>query len=640
MKYFNVAVPIDKFCLFTYKSKEEKKLKKGSVVKIPFRNKILEGVIIEEGKYFKGAKEIGDKIFDLPEDLFELCLWVSRYYVCPIGLVFSFCLPPMMKKIKAFKEYAKKDSTIKLNSSQNKAYKKILKTIEKERFETFLLFGVTGSGKTEIYLKGIEQTIAKGKSALYLTPEISMIPQIMERIRDRFGTGESYNYKSSGGMRYSYWINALNGSLKIGVGSRMSVFSPFRNLGLIIVDEEHSDSYRQDDLKPRFSGRDVAVMRGKIGNFPVILGSATPSVESFYNAETGKYTLLELPKRVKGMDLPKVTVVNPKGKLFSEMMEKEITNTLNKENPSRVILFLNRRGYAPYGKCYNCGWVARCRNCDISLTLHKKSNTLICHHCGFRIKKIETCPVCGKSVSYLGWGTQKIEEEIEKKYAGYSIKRMDTDSITGRHTHEEIYRKLKKGEIKILLGTQMVTKGLDLPDVGFVGVFSADTNLNFPDFRASEKTFQLLSQVAGRAGRGEPGKVLIQSSNPNHYAIKSASEHDYRLFYKEEIKFRKSAAYPPFTKLARIIVKSKESDIAEKTSIKLKNAIEKMPESKRIIILGPVICPIGRIEKYFRYHLLLKSKTPSILQHILKRIYEEKTSGIKISLEIDPVNML
>jgi len=640
MKYFNVAVPIDKSCLFTYRKKEDLKLQKGSVVLIPFRNKILEGVVIEEGKYFKGAKEIQEKILDLPEDLFKLCQWISRYYVCPIGLVFSFCLPPIMKKIKTFKEYPKKESTIKLNSFQNKAYRRIMEAIKEKRFETFLLFGVTGSGKTEIYLHLMEHIIDKGKSVLYLTPEISMIPQVIERIRDRFGSGESYNYKSSRGMRYSYWLNALNGNLKIGVGSRMSVFSPFRNLGLIIVDEEHSDSYRQDDLKPRFSGRDVAVMRGKIGNFPVILGSATPSIESFYNSETGKYKLLELPKRVKGMDLPEVKIVNPKGELFSEVMEKEIKDTLNREKPSRVILFLNRRGYAPYGKCYNCGWVARCRDCDISLTLHKKSNTLICHHCGYRSDRIENCPSCGKEIFYLGWGTQRIEEEIEKKCTGYSIKRMDTDSTTGRHTHEEIYSKLKKGEIQILLGTQMVTKGLDLPDIGFVGVVSADTALDFPDFRATEKTFQLLSQVAGRAGRGEKGKVLIQSSNPEHYAIKSASAHNYRDFYSEEIKFRESANYPPFTKLARIIIKSKEMKKAENASVKLKKTIESMAEAKRITVLGPVVCPIGKIEKYFRFHMLLKSKTGSPLQDILMKLYTKKTPGVKISLEIDPVNML
>jgi primosomal protein N' (replication factor Y) len=640
MKYFNVAVPIDKFSLFTYKGKEDLGLQKGSVVRIPFRNKILVGVVAEEGKYFKGAKEIQEKIMDLPPDLFKLCQWVSRYYICPPGLVFSFCLPPIMKKVKTFNKYPKKASAIKLNPLQNKAYKKILKAIKEERFETFLLFGVTGSGKTEIYLQLTEQVLSKGKSVLYLTPEISMIPQTLERIRDRFGMGETYNYKSSRGMRYSYWINALSGNLEIGVGSRMSVFSPFKNLGLIIVDEEHSDSYRQEDLKPRFSGRDVAVMRGKIGDFPVILGSATPSVESFYNSKTGKYKLLELPKRVKGMDLPEVKIADPEGKLFSEVMEKEIEDTLNRKKPSRVILFLNRRGYAPYGKCYNCGWVARCSDCDISLTLHKRTNTLICHHCGYRIDRIEKCPVCGKEIFFLGWGTERIEEEIEKKCRGFNIRRMDTDSTSGRHTHEEIYSKLKKGEIQILLGTQMVTKGLDLPDIGFVGVISADTALNFPDFRATEKTFQLLSQVAGRAGRGEKGKVLIQSSNPKHYAIKSASAHSYTDFYNEEIKFRESANYPPFTKLARIIIRSKETKKAEEVAAKLKKTIEGMAEAKRITILGPVVCPIGKIEKHFRFHILLKSKNSSTLQNILKKLYTKKFPGVKISLEIDPINML
>jgi primosomal protein N' (replication factor Y) len=640
MKYFNVAAPIDKFSFFTYKAKEDLGLKEGSVVRIPFRNKNLVGVVVEKGKYFKGAKEIREKILDLPPDLFKLCQWISRYYVCPLGIVFSFCLPPITKKIKRLREYPKKESKIKLNPSQNRAYEKIKRAIDEERFETFLLFGVTGSGKTEIYLQLMERVLKKGKSILYLTPEISIIPQVIERIRDRFGRGESYHYKTSKGIRYSYWINALNGNLKIGVGSRMSVFSPFADLGLIIVDEEHSDSYRQEDPKPRFSARDVAVMRGKIGDFPVILGSATPSIESFYNAERGKYKLLELPERVKGIDLPRVKIVNPKGDLFSEDMENEITSTLKGENPSRVILFLNRRGYAPYGKCYNCGWVARCRDCDISLTFHKASNTLICHHCGGRQKKLEICPDCGKEIFYFGWGTEKIEEEIEKKYKEYKIKRMDTDTITGRHTHEEIYGKLKKGEIQILLGTQMITKGLDFPDIGFVGVISADTALDFPDFRATEKTFQLLSQVAGRAGRGVKGNVLIQSGNPKHYAIKSASEHNYPDFYKEEIKFRKSANYPPFTKLARIIVRSKEIQKAENAAIKLKEGIDGMKEIKKATILGPAVCPIGKIEKYFRFHILLKSKTDYFLQNILRQIYNKEIPGVKISLEIDPVNML
>ena len=639
MKYYQVAVPIDKFCLFTYKGKENLNLKEGSVVRVPLRNKIIEGVVTGEGKYFKGAKEIHEKFFDLPKDLFKLCEWISKYYVCPPGIVFSFCLPPIMKKVKLFGEYPKKKSLLKLNKFQKNAYKIIKETIDNEKFRTFLLFGVTGSGKTEIYLRLMEDILNEDKSVLYLTPEISMIPQIIERIRDRFGVGELYHYKLSKGMRYSYWVNALKGNLKIGVGSRMSIFSPFKNLGLIIVDEEHSDSYRQDEIKPRFSGRDVAVMRGKMGNFPVIIGSATPSVESFYNSEKGKYKLLTLPERVKGLDLPKVQVINSRGELFSEEMEKEIENTLEGKN-SRVILFLNRRGYAPCLRCYNCGWTARCKDCDISLTFHKKANILICHHCGNKQTKSEYCPDCGKEIYYLGWGTEKIEEEIEKKYKDFIVKRMDTDSTSRRHSHEKIYKELKKGEIQILLGTQMVTKGLDFPDIGFVGVISADTSLNFPDFRAAEKTFQLLSQVAGRAGRGKEGKVLIQSSNPKHYAIESASEHKYMDFYKEEIKFRKEANYPPFTRLARIVIKAKDFKKAEQTAAKIKNLTVQMNKEKTVTILGPVICPIGKIEKYYRFHILLKSKKVHILNNILRKLYEKKFKSVKISLEIDPINML
>lgn len=640
MKYFEVAVPIDKFCLFTYKGKEELKLKEGSVVRVPFRDKTLTGVVVKKGKHFKGAKEIRKKMLEIPEDLFELCQWVSKYYVCPLGIVFSFCLPPIMKRTKKIKTHPKKESKIELNSSQKKAYNRIRKVIDKEIFETFLLFGVTGSGKTEIYLRLMKPVIEKGKSVLYLTPEISIIPQVIERIRNRFRKAEAYHYKLSKGLRYSYWMHSLNGKLKIGVGSRMSIFSPLKNLGLIIVDEEHSNSYRQDNPKPRFSARDLAVMRGKMGNFPVILGSATPSIESFHNAKNGKYTLLELPERVKGIKLPEIKVVNPKEKLFSETMEKEIEKTLKQKDASRVILFLNRRGYAPYCKCYNCGWTARCPNCDISLTFHKASNTLICHHCGYQREKPENCPKCGKKIFYLGCGTEKVEEEIEKKYGDHKIKRMDTDSTSGRHTHEEIYSKLKNGEIQILLGTQMVTKGLDFPDIGFVGVLSADTALNLPDFRATETTFQLLSQVAGRAGRGGKGKVLIQTSNPNHYAIKNTLEHNFKGFYNEEIEYRKSAHYPPFAKLARIVIRSKKKEKAKEASDKLKERIEKMIETKGATILGPVPCPLGKIEKYFRYHILLKSNKGYALQRILRKLYDKKITGVKFSYEIDPFNML
>jgi len=640
MRYYDIAVPIDKFRNFTYKAREEMDLRKGSVVCVPFQTKTLVGVVMGVAKSYTNAKEVKEKIMDLPLNLYRLALWVSSYYLCPPGIVFSFILPPFKKKVHKIEEYQVSTKFLKLNKFQEKAYNSTKKAIDMSYHKTFLLFGVTGSGKTEVYFRVMDDVLMKGKSILYLVPEISVIPQVLERVRERFGMGEEYHYKLSKGKKYSYWMNAFEGKLKIGIGSRMSIFSPFSDLGLIIVDEEHSDSYKQEEPKPRFSARDVAVMRGAIEGIPVILGSATPSIESFYNAKKGKYVFLELPKRVKGQAMPEVLIVDPGRNIFSKEMDKAIKETVNQKDMPRVILFLNRRGYAPYGKCYSCGWSARCLNCDISLTYHKATNTLICHHCGYKMDKVINCPRCGKEVAYFGWGTQRIEEEIKAKYRDYKVQRMDTDSISRRHDHERIYNGLKRGEIQILLGTQMVTKGLDLPDIGLVGVIQADTAINLPDFRASERTFQLLSQVAGRAGRGGKGKVIIQSNNPNHYAIRFAKEHNYEGFYEKEREFRKSAKYPPFVNLARILIQSKKEEKAIKTAEKIKRKLQESNKRDSFTILGPVSCPIGRIEKNYRYHILLKSEEEYLLQRLLKELYSLRISGIRISFEIDPVNML
>ncbi|MCK4572348.1 primosomal protein N' [candidate division WOR-3 bacterium] len=640
MRYYNIAVPIDKFINFTYVAKEEMNLNEGSVVSVPFKSRTVLGVVIEEAKAYKGAKEVEEKILDLPINLYELVLWVSNYYLCPLGIVYSFILPPFMKRIKRVEEYQIIGKFLNLSTPQEKSYLRIKKAVEEDFHETFLLFGVTGSGKTEVYLRVMEDVLKKGKSVLYLVPEISIIPQVLERVRGRFGMGEAYHYKLSKGMRYSYWMNTYNGELKIGIGSRMSIFSPFHDLGLIIVDEEHSESYKQEEPKPRFSARDVAVMRGAIERIPVILGSATPSLESYYKAKNGEYIFLELPERVKGQEMPDVEIVDPGRNIFSAEMDKAIKETINKKDMPRVILFLNRRGYAPYGKCYKCGWAARCPNCDISLNFHKATNSLLCHHCGYKMDKVINCPKCGKEVTYLGWGTQRIEEEIKTKYKEYNIQRMDTDSISRRHDHERIYNDLKRGEIQILLGTQMVTKGLDLPDIGLVGVISADTAINLPDFRASERTFQLLSQVAGRAGRGGKGKVIIQSNNPNHYAIRFAKEHNYEGFYDKEREFRLSAKYPPFVNLARILIQSKEEEEVIKVALKIKTKLNESKERELFTILGPVPCPIGWIERNYRYHILLKSEEENLLQMLLKKLYSFRVGGVRISFEIDPVNML
>ncbi|MCK4528727.1 primosomal protein N' [candidate division WOR-3 bacterium] len=640
MKYYGIALPIDIFSIFTYQAPDDMELKIGSVVRVPLQSREVVGVVIKEANPFKGAKAIKERILDIPQNLFKLAEWVSDYYLCPPGIVFSFLLSPYMKRVIRVQDYPIETESIELNNAQEDAYKRIREAVLKKRFETFLLFGVTGSGKTEIYLRIMEDILKEGKSILYLVPEISMVPQVLERVRKRFGIGEPYHSKLSKGKRYSYWMNALEGNLKIGVGSRMSIFSPFPDLGLIIIDEEHSESYKQEDPKPRFSARDVAVMRGAIEGIPVILGSATPSVESFYNAETGKYVFLELPERVKDWAMPEVEIVNPGNSIFSEEMDKAISETIKQKDMPRVILFLNRRGYAPYPRCFNCDWTARCPNCDITLTLHKTTDSLICHHCGYKTERLNICPNCGKEIAYMGWGTERIEEEIRIKFKGYKVQRMDTDAISRRHEHERIYDELKRGEIQILLGTQMVTKGLDLPDIGLVGVISADIALNLPDFRATERAFQLLSQVAGRAGRGGKGRVIIQSNNPNHYAIRLAKTHDYKAFYKEEIQFRKSADYPPFLRLARILILSKEEKKARETADKVTERLKKSKQRKSFKILGPVSCPIGKIDKNYRYHILLKSKKEYLLQRELKRFYSLKEPGVRISYEIDPVNML
>jgi len=640
MKYYDIAVPIDKYSNFTYIAGDKMALRKGSVVHVSFQRRTIVGVVMGEAKPFKGAKEVKGKILDLPLNLLELGLWVSRYYLCPPGIVFSFMLPPFMKRVNMVGEYQIKMELLKLTPAQSKAYQRIKEAVTGKHFETFLLLGVTGSGKTEVYLRVMEDILREGKSLLYLVPEIAMIPQVLERVRNRFGMGETYHYKLGRGKRYSYWINALKGSLKIGIGSRMSIFSPFLNLGLIIVDEEHSDSYRQEEPKPRFSARDVAVMRGAMEGIPVILGSATPSIESLYNTKVGKYELLKLPERVGGWAMPEIEVVNPGRNIFSKEIETAIEETVKRKEMSRVILFLNRRGYAPYGKCYSCGYTIHCPNCDIALTLHKATDSLICHHCGYSMERLLECPKCGKRLVYLGWGTERIEEEIKARYRDFNVQRMDTDSISRRHDHERIYDELRSGEIEILLGTQMVTKGLDLPDVGLVGVVSADTAINFPDFRASERTFQLLSQVAGRAGRRGKGRVIIQSNNPDHYAIRFAKEHDYEGFYSQEIEFRRSAKYPPFVNLARILIQSKDEDKAIKASERIKRKLESSKRKATFNILGPVPCPIGRIGRNYRYHILLKSEEEYLLQRALKKLYSEKVSGVRISFEIDPANML
>uniref|UniRef100_A0A7C4Y5H9 Replication restart protein PriA n=1 Tax=candidate division WOR-3 bacterium TaxID=2052148 RepID=A0A7C4Y5H9_UNCW3 len=631
MKYYNVALPIKSGKYFTYGVSDEIDIKLGSVVRVPFRNRILKGVVIDEGYEIPNVKMIIEKIIDLPKEIFKLCLWVSKYFLCDAGIVFDSVLPNFSKRIKDVKIYQNKENIevkFELSDEQKSCYDEIMKNIEGNN--VFLIQGVTGSGKTEVYFHIIEQLIKKGKSILYLVPEIGMIPQVLERVRRRFGEGEEYHSRLTRTHQFFIFKNSLDGNIKIVVGARSALFLPIKDLGLIIMDEEHDSSYYQTNQSPFYSGRLVAIKRAEIENIPLILGSATPSVDSYYKALKGEYKLLKITQRIKGMELPDVEIWNlRKRDYLSDELKRRII-----EEKGKIIIFLNRRGYAPFVICKNCHYIVKCPKCDIPMTYHLEEDVFICHHCG-STKRIKICEKCNGELDLRSAGTERVEERL-KEIFGDSIRRMDRDSMKRREDYKNIYSDLKAGKIKILVGTQMVTKGLDLPDIGLVIVLKADNILNFPDFRATERTFQLLSQVAGRAGRGTMGKVIIQTYHPEHYAIVAAKEHNYEMFFEKEIKYRENAKYPPFVFLGRILFEGKDlknvQDIAKKYAISLskKNGIN---------VIGPAICPIKKKNKFYRYHILLKSEVEGRIQEAISELTELK-SNVKIRIEIEPYDLM
>ena len=634
MRFVKVAVPIKYYDTFTYRVPENMEIKKGSVVRVSFRNLHPIGVVVGEAEEFRNAKTIAEKILDLPEQLFKLGEWLSSYYLSPPGEVFSAILPPLLKRVEEPFHSKSTKFKISLNKEQKNAVELISPYIENKSHRVFLLFGVTGSGKTEIYLRLMKHAISMGKSVLYLLPEIGMVPQSLERVRERLGVGDEYHSKVTPGGRYSVWMNSLEGRVRVAVGARMGVFLPMKNLGFIVIDEEHDSSYRQTEKEPRYSARDTAVMRAMMENIPIILGSATPSIESFYNGKIGKYEIIRLKNRVADMKLPSVNVVGLKGKkILSDELKERIEKVSKK---GKVIIYLNRRGYSPFIFCENCHYIAKCPYCDIPLTYHRKEGVFLCHHCGYRVKSFNKCPKCGGSLTLSSIGTERVEEELRETY-GSAITRMDRDALKKRQEHEKVYLGLRDGEIRVLVGTQMVTKGFDFPDVKLVVVLKADNILNFPDFRASERTFQTLSQVAGRAGRGEKGEALIQTNLPEHYAIKFASRHDYEGFFDKEIEFRKRAGYPPFYRLGRIVLSSSEIRMVQKKAEQIEKELRKYRD---IQVLGPSICPIKRVRGRYRYHILLKSKKIGSIQRALLPILKTKGDKVRTSIEIDPLDMM
>ena len=506
--------------------------------------------------------------------------------------------------------------------------------------DVYLIHGVTGSGKTEVYMEIIDFYLKQGKSSIVLVPEISLTPQMINRFRKRFGERIAALHSAlSDGEKYDEWRRIIKGDASIVIGARSAIFAPLTNIGVIIIDEEHSESYKQSDPSPRYNAKDIALIRGKNHKCPVILGSATPSLETMARAKKDVFKLLSLPNRVNGRKLPDVEIVDMNQEMkkskghFSLKLVSEIEDRLSKKE--QVILLLNRRGYSNFITCKNCGYTFKCPNCDITLTYHKSSNTLRCHYCGYGEKVFTNCPSCGEdSLNRLGVGTQKIEEEINNLFADARVLRMDYDTTSKKGAHEKMIEAFKNHEYDILLGTQMVAKGLDFSLVTLVGVINADTSLNIPDFRSSENTFSLLSQVAGRSGRSEKsGQVIIQTFNPDHYAINLVKNHDYLGFYQKEMFIRRQLKYPPYFYICNIRISGKDSSYIFDEALKIKRFFDKSLD--KIIILGPSGSSLFRINNIFRYNIILKYKNDNSLYPVLNKIMNHYNSNNKIKLDID-----
>lgn len=528
-----------------------------------------------------------------------------------------------------------------LNEEQQKVYKEIFNFINTN--ETFLLYGVTGSGKTNVYMKVIEDVIKNNKTAILLVPEISLTPQIIKRFTSYFSNIAVLHSGLSDGEKYDEWRKINEGKVNIVIGARSAIFAPLKNIGVIIIDEEHSQTYKQEN-NPRYNAIDIAKERCKYHNCPLILGSATPSLESFARAKKKVYKLLELKNRYNNNTMPKVEIIDMNKEFkkasgyFSNTLIDQIKETL--ERKEQVILFLNRRGYSSFLTCSSCGYVEKCPNCDISLTYHKSSNMLRCHYCGYATKRKKLCPKCQEEFKDYGIGTEKVEEELKSLIKDAKIIRMDVDTTTTKNAHAKIINSFLEEKYNILVGTQMIAKGLDFPNVTLVGVLNADIGLNFPDFRSSETTFSLLNQVLGRSGRGnKEGKVLIQTFNPEHYAITYTKNHDYLGFYNEEMKIRKILKYPPYYYICLIKIISKDYNLASKSSYDVVNYLKQ--NIKNEIILGPSVCNVFKLNNNYRFQIIIKYKdVNNILEYLtnIEHHYFNK-KDIKVEIDFNPLKL-
>lgn len=663
MLYADVAVCLPLARTFLYKI--EGKVEIGSRVVVPFRNRKVEGFVVGLKNEAPDIEmhtiaSVVDASPLLRPEIFELCRWISKYYVSPIGEVLKSALPPGISA-KHVGEAAAHGGlrdhpemridaapSLSLTPDQSRALDAIR---EDHGFQTILIHGVTGSGKTEVYMRAAEHFLAQGKSSLILVPEIGLTPQLTDRFSERFpGKTAILHSGLTRRQRIDEWLRIYSGGAPIVIGTRSAVFAPLESLGLIVVDEEHETSYKQEEV-PRYNARDTAIMRAKLARGVAVLGSATPSMESFHNAKSKKYKHVSLMTRVEERALPDVEVVNMREEyaaegrqvIFSQRLLQAVMTRL--ERREQTMILLNRRGYAAFLLCRRCGFTFQCTSCSVALTYHRGRNILLCHYCGLALRPKARCPECDSEyIHYAGDGTERLEVELQKMFPDARVGRVDRDTMRHMRDFERVLGGFRNGEIDILAGTQMIAKGHDFPRVTLVGVIGADAPLSLPDFRAAERTFQLLTQVAGRSGRGDqPGEVVIQTYFPDHYTFKFAVTQRFEDFYLRESRYRKAMFYPPFTVLAGILVNDRDSGRAAALAREVGEFLNAR-RSGTVHVLGPAPAPLERLKKAYRHQLLIKSTSRAALHQILEtlqaHIEEKKIGATRVIIDVDPVSLM
>ncbi len=668
MKYVNIIVDNNTNAtdeLYTYACNDDT-IEVGRKVSVPFArgNRVLDGYVASvsdqapEGiKRLKHIAEI-DSDVKISSEAIETALWMRGRYLCRyIEAVKCFLPNDAQAKRKTKDPFA--DMTIVpsvpevLTGEQAQAFETICQSIDKKEYKAFLLFGVTGSGKTEVYLQAMKRVIEQGRQGIILVPEISLTPQTIQRFMDRFGrqTVAVLHSKLTPMQKATEYNRIENGEVSVVIGARSAIFAPLKNIGLIVLDEEHETSYKSDK-SPKYDTLEVAVKRAMSHGAVVVAGSATPSLTNFYRSENQLFSRLELSERYNETPMPKVKIADMREELkagnrslFSQVLADSIADNLNRKK--QIILFLNRRGYSSFVACRECGYVIKCPECGISMTYHKDSDLCVCHYCGKKSPVPAVCPECGsKAIRSFGVGTQQVEEKTAELFPEARIERMDLDSIKKKGSMEAILARFQKGKVDILIGTQLVAKGLDFENVGLVGIISADVTLNVPDFRSAERTFQLVTQAAGRSGRGiETGEVVIQTYSPDHAAIISSAVHDYKGFYDQEIRLRKQIQYPPFCDLFQIILADEAEDkaaaMAQRCAVWLRKTA-----GETLAVMGPCAAPLNKAQGMYRYQILIKSpagkrKTTSDLLQRLKQVHSAEKEAIKLlTMDINPYSFL